>query len=277
MNENPATGVLQLGNNSIVLAIASPEVFDWIKAHAFDPLALVKDGGGMADTWRRVIAHYRALWPSNPQMVSGLVSKFLVHIQELIDSGDLEQKSKVRYESHMGSFLRSFGSRWLHLLDWRDVQAWVHEGVDSVQAATAGQRLGVIKAFGIWAMNYENALPKTANKKTFFDLVTLQKLRFKPKAPKKEVVIEFYPTSIVRLVFEAALANPDLYQWIPVLALWFFGGIHFAEILRLRWRDILFHLQAVNIDPKVALTHEGRMVLFSPAAFSFLIEFFERM
>lgn len=44
MSENPDVAILQVGSVTLQSRIDSPEVFDWFKNHAFDPLAMVKEG-----------------------------------------------------------------------------------------------------------------------------------------------------------------------------------------------------------------------------------------
>jgi site-specific recombinase XerC len=101
-------------------------------------------------------------------------------------------------------------------------------------------------------------------------------MEFKADSPKK-TSISFDRVAVVRAIFDTALNDPVYGKWIPVLVLWYFCGIRFSEILKLKWKDIKWASNTVHISAAISKTKMDRDPFFSPAAGSLLIEYHGRV
>jgi site-specific recombinase XerD len=190
------------------------------------------------------------------------------------EKGRKAQSVKKRNESYARRFCLSHGTRVMADVTTAEVNVFLCEVTKGCARKTADGAIGAIRNFFRSGRNEAGALP---DGDTAADRARINEDDFEStKNAAKEKKISYYTAAEAGGMLLAALLNREWRKYVPVLVLWLFAGIHFAEQLRMRWKHIKGvlnkHGQAI-VTEYAKGNHTERKLFLSAAAFSWLAAF----
>lgn len=205
----------------------------------------------------------RAYHPEKPTKVKVLVTPYIEFTTNLLQTNEISVATYKRRVSAARALEKVYGHRDVHTLTRTEIERFIDDLPDYRE-----YRRVSIDNFLQWSQLHAKAIPPG---KTI--IAGVRKGSFiRGKGNAEDDVVEYHTTEQVKRIFAVALSKPHLAIWIPVLVLWYFGGIHFAEIIRMRFKHILRN-GFINITTYIAgRNHSPRPVQLSPAAFSWIKE-----
>lgn len=197
-----------------------------------------------------------------PQTVSQVAAAYIEVLKALLEREELTDGQYKRARAEAQRFAAAFGSRMVHLVQAHELTRWFASRTGPAYTTMCQYRSELRKIFD-FARDHLGALAPD-QRETAADRTRIRRNR--PQAPTRSIGI--YSAAEVERIMRCAHANRTFRRWLPALVLWFYGGIHFSEMLRLRFSAICDH--NVRIGKETSLRHRERLVVLSPAAYTWI-------
>jgi integrase len=176
-----------------------------------------------------------------------------------------------RFKSVGDRFAKKHGSRYMSDIRFTEIEQWFAEELgESVTYYTAKQYLSALRIIFAFARKTMRALPPQ-DKLTTAHLAEIDPEDHRPDGKNK---IEAYTTAEKRKILEAADNSLEYSDWTHVMALLFDTGVHFQELVRLRFSDIVIgpDRSILTISKDAARRHKSRLPHLSPATVTWIID-----
>lgn len=254
MNDAAAVGITDFRRHLAESLTATQQLFEHVGYDPYDKATKIARPSLVAVVNDKIQRELRRR-PSNPGLIS-LFGPLFIDVHRLMheNEGKCEATFK-RHSANIGKFVEKFGDREAHTIDSFELEYWLTNS----RGKTKGQARWSLIAFFTWMRDEHKALALGDS-----EADTLMK-RNSPPAKKGSKKIEFYTADEVERLLNAALVTPGADEWLPVLAMRVFGGIHLSELMCLTWNEILDGA-VIRITEDAAGNHSPRLVFLSPGA-----------
>jgi hypothetical protein len=225
---------------------------------------------------------------SVPATVASVLPLWLARIDVNFDKkikGFTSVSGRDRLKGEAIAFAKTFGTRLFHEIKVSEIQASYHAR-KHLTLVDARQFLGALRRFFQFAAEM-CALPQELDMNGEFITVAhrikLQGAAFRTALNKKKAPDKYTPLHVWKIMLSALNhPDPDVQEWIPVLVLRLFCGIHLAELVHVKFEDLVHGPSGVesleghriNITEDAAgKNYPARWPEISPAAWSWLRPF----
>jgi len=179
-----------------------------------------------------------------------------------LEEGKGEESTAKRERAEIRNFQRAFGIRFIHTIEPEEIEDYLHER--KLKRTTRNQYLSAIRNLFIYAKDKRYLLRDMA---TAAERASWEKGR---ESRNGTPSVLLYTVDEVDRIIRTANANDEYRKWVPTLVIWFFCGIRFSEIYRLKWEHVDTHKMVIEADRSITKTRRDRTIYLCPAAVSWL-------
>jgi site-specific recombinase XerD len=264
-----------------------PIVTVWVDAQLkLGALSVFGDPVTIPDLLQDALARLRAMRGRKPQLVSELMEDYYDALDLARQAKNMCESDWKRAHAQMGRFLRAFGHRYIHTITDEELTLYYQNyyahpdepHLKTVGKGTVIQYRNDDKKFFEWARDMKKALPSKVDvaplacelygflKAKDHRQMMLMLAGKDPLSGARTDSVDVHTAEEVQRVLDFAWHNKSYRKWVPLLAIWYFAGLHFTEILQMRWKDLKRQRREMWVDAVVAGgKHHQRTAFFSPA------------
>lgn len=261
----------------------------WVEAQLeFEKFALFGAAPRVQSVLWKEIARLKAMVGRKPRLVRDLVPEYQEHLRMERKARNIGGSSHRRAKAGINRLNRAFGSLHVHELTAETLMVYFSNYYadpdepcyKTIDLGTAINYRSDIHKFLLWSRDIKYALPANEDTAAHPDNCRLPAFRAAaehkrlkavragedPLAAARTDSVDVHTSAEVRRILNYAWTHRKYRKWVPVLAIWFFAGLHFTEILQMKWKDIKRKFGEMWVDAIVAgEKHHARTAFFSPA------------
>jgi integrase len=224
--------------------IAALQFSDEQKSDSVEAMALLKGFGiNLRQAAAFYVKHNQKVDATNG--TGALIEQYLAAQKEKMNKGALRPSSYRTAEVRLNKFADSLGHLAASAIEPGDIDSWLD--ANSILGTNRKNYLLYISGFFNWAIRQNKTQTNPAKETEAVKIAT--------HTPEIHT-----PKEVTALLAEAEARYPD---FIPYLAIAFFGGVRPQEITRLEWQDIDLTLGEIHIKAEYSKTNSARIVHLS--------------